>query len=189
MAVDFLINEKELSQFEQLQNPKTAAVDSLFTILLPDNSLYPQTGKISIIDRAVDTQTGSIKVRLLFNNPNKALKAGMSCVVRIRNQEKLPQLVLPSKAVIEQMGEFFVYTAQDSILSETKEESKKAKPSTALFAIQKKVQLGQTIGPNVIIKNGLNIGDRVVVDGIQALHNGSLITTANKEGPTSDKRR
>ncbi len=86
MAVDFIINEKNLPFFEKLQINKVN-VDSLFTILLPDNSLYPYNGKISVIDRAVDPQTGSIRVRLVFDNPKSILSVGMSCVVRVHNQE------------------------------------------------------------------------------------------------------
>jgi RND family efflux transporter MFP subunit len=71
MAVDFIINEKQLPHFEQLQNNKEHPIDSLFTFLMPDNSLYPYTGKISVIDRAVDAQTGSIRIRLVFDNPKK----------------------------------------------------------------------------------------------------------------------
>lgn len=186
MAVDFLINEKQLLQFENAQRSKQQqSLDSLFTILLPDNSLYPHPGKFSVIDRAVDSQTGSIRVRLLFSNPEKILKTGMSCVVRVRNQDTSPQLLLSSKAIIEQMGEFFVYTAHDSIISNSKT---KSNDEIKLVAIQKKVHLGQTIGPNVIIKSGLSAGDRVVIDGIQALNNGALITTANKEGPSRGKK-
>jgi len=45
------------------------------------------------------------------------------------------------------------------------------------------VQVGQTIGGNVIIKKGIQEGDRVVVDGVQSLHDGAQITTANKMPP------
>jgi membrane fusion protein (multidrug efflux system) len=51
--------------------------------------------------------------------------------------------------------------------------------------MQKKVQVGQTIGPNIIIKTGLNPGDRIITDGVQLLHDGSQITTANKVGPSA----
>src|ERR1700744_5267427 len=78
MAVDFIINEKELPKFEKIQLYKNP-IDSLFTITLPDNSVYPFTGKLSIIDRAVDSQTGSITLRLVFPNKDGILRAGMSC--------------------------------------------------------------------------------------------------------------
>ncbi|OKS87323.1 hypothetical protein RG47T_2784 [Mucilaginibacter polytrichastri] len=187
MAVDFVINEKQLPKFEKLQMEKKANVDSLFTLLLPDNTLYPENGKISIIDRAVDSQTGSIRVRLVFPNAKNMLRVGMSCVVRVHNQDTQPQLVLPNKAVVEQMGEYFVYIAKDSTITNPKAPADSAKTKKTLVAAQKKVQIGQTIGPNVVIKSGINAGDRVVTDGVQSLHDGSQITTANKVGPGAGK--
>ena len=181
-------SEKNLPFFEKLQINKVN-VDSLFTILLPDNSLYPYNGKISVIDRAVDSQTGSIRVRLVFDNPKSILRVGMSCVVRVHNQETTPVLVMPSKAVVEQMGEYFVFTAKDSVINVSKDSlAKNPKADVSgkprLFAHQKKVMVGQTIGPNVIIKSGVNEGDRIITDGVQTLHDGSPVTTANKVAPT-----
>ncbi|MCR8560107.1 efflux RND transporter periplasmic adaptor subunit [Mucilaginibacter sp. BJC16-A38] len=185
VAVDFIVNEKQLPHFEKLQDGKKN-VDSLFTILLPDNSLYPYTGKISVIDRAVDSQTGSIRVRLVFPNPKNLLRVGMSCVVRVHNQENTPQMILPSKAVVEQMGEYFVFMAKDSMIND-KTGPDTTKKIKALVAAQKKVMVGQTIGPNVIIKSGLTPGSRIVTDGVQLLHDGSQITTANKVAPAQGK--
>ncbi|MDP9081435.1 MAG: efflux RND transporter periplasmic adaptor subunit [Bacteroidota bacterium] len=185
VAVDFIVNEKQLPHFEKLQDGKKN-VDSLFTILLPDNSLYPYTGKISVIDRAVDSQTGSIRVRLVFPNPKNLLRVGMSCVVRVHNQENSPQMILPSKAVVEQMGEYFVFMAKDSMIND-KTGPDTTKKIKALVAAQKKVMVGQTIGPNVIIKSGLTPGSRIVTDGVQLLHDGSQITTANKVAPAQGK--
>lgn len=182
MAVDFIINEKNLPFFERLQTNKQKNVDSLFTILMPDNSLYPYNGKISVIDRAVDAQTGSIRVRLVFANPQGFLRVGMSCVVRVHNQDTQPQLVLPGKAVVEQMGEYFVFVAKDSVINDPAAKSDTGKRKPMLVAVQKKVKVGQTIGPDQVIKSGINAGDRVVIDGVQSLHDGSQITTANKVG-------
>ncbi|MDB5118203.1 MAG: mexA 2 [Mucilaginibacter sp.] len=186
MGVDFIINEKQLPHFEQLQNAKGKATDSLFTILMPDNSLYPHTGKIAVIDRAVNSQTGSIRIRLVFANPNHYLRVGMSCVVRVHNQENTPQMLVPNKAVVEQMGEYFVFTAKDSLMSNpaAKADSMKNRINK-LVAIQHKVQVGQTIGANIIIKSGINPGDKIITDGVQTLHDGSQITTANKMGPSA----
>jgi len=181
MAVDFIVNEKQLPKFEKLQEVKNQERDSLFTFLLPDNSLYPATGKITVIDRAVDSQTGSIRVRLVFDNPKHYLRVGMSGVVRVHNQDTKPQLVLPNKAVVEQMGEYFVFVAADTLVNNPKMGADSAKKQMkALLAHQKKVVTGQTIGPNVVIKSGINAGDRVIVDGLQSLHDGSKITTSNK---------
>ncbi len=206
MAVDFLINEAQLSHYQQLQREKQHQVDSLFTIVLPDHSTYSHTGQISVIDRAVDPQTGTIRVRLVFSNPRLDLRAGMSCVVRVHNLETTPQIVIPGRAIVEQMGEYFVYLAKDTVMHSTTDstagkatpptdqkdgDSRKksssdstAKQAPKLRALQVKVETGQTIGSNILIKSGLKEGDRIVVDGVQALHDGSPITTtANKQGP------
>ena len=185
MAVDFIINEKQLPAFEKLDHNKGQPIDSLFTILMPDNSLYPSTGKFSIIDRAVDSQTGSIRVRLVFPNSKNNLRVGMSCVVRVHNQDTGPQLILPSKAVVEQMGEYFVFVAKDTTIRNPKATTDTGRIKKELLAIQKKVQVGQTVGPNLIIKSGINDGDKIVTDGVQSLHDGSQITTANKVAPAA----
>jgi len=171
MAVDFLANEAQLTQYEELQRTKLQSPDSLFTIIMPARKLYPYGGKISVIDRAVDPQTGTIRIRLVFPNPRYDLRAGMSCVLRVHNLEPGPQVTIPGKAVVEQMGEYFVFVAKDS--------------ATHLSAVQVKVELGKTIGANVLVTKGLKEGDRIVVDGVQALHDGSAITTANKRGPAA----
>ena len=209
MAVDFLINEAQLNHYEELQKDKQHKLDSLFTIILPDHTVYPHTGKISVIDRAVDPQTGTIRVRLEFANPKLDLRAGMSCVVRVHNLEQTPQVVIPARAIVEQMGEYFVYLAKYSVIhsgAETATKSAAGDPrdSTAgkdgsgsgsdsaatpkLRAVQIKVETGQTIGSNILIKSGLKDGDRIVVDGVQALHDGSPITTANRQGPAQPGR-
>ena len=193
IAVDFIINEKNLLFFEKLQHAKNP-VDSLFTLLLPDNSLYNKLGKLSVIDRAVDPQTGSIRIRLVFDNDERLLRPGMSCEVRVHNQDVGPQLVLPNKAVVEQMGEYFVYVAKDTLIKVSPDSLKKMDKKAAanankpkLIAVQKKVQTGQVIGADIIIKSGIKAGDRVIVDGLQSLHDGVRITTANKVGPGGGK--
>lgn len=183
MGVDFLVNEAQLAHFQDLQKNKQASIDSLFTIILPNQAIYPYEGKISVIDRAVDPQTGAITIRLVFPNPQGALRAGMSTVVRVHNQEATPQIVVPSRAVVEQMGEYFVFIAKDTV-SDSNGADSTAKKSTdtvetpKLRAFEVKVQLGQTIGANVVVRSGLSEGDKIVLDGVQAIHEGSEITTA-----------
>ncbi len=180
MAVDFLISEKQLTHYEQLKNGAQQKIDSLFTIRLPNDSIYAEQGKISVIDRAVDPQTGTIRVRIEFPNSHYILRPGLSCVLRVHNQEATPQLIVPSRSVVELMGEYFVFLAKDSIARD-KDDSTKTHP--ALLAIERKVQLGQTVAPNVIIKSGISAGDKIVLDGVQSLRTGSEITVSKKPPP------
>ncbi len=69
IAVDVAVDET-LIPFIQKQNKQDLPpTDSTFTIKLADQTIYPFPGKIFIVDRAVDPQTATIKVRFLF--PNK----------------------------------------------------------------------------------------------------------------------
>jgi membrane fusion protein (multidrug efflux system) len=196
MAVDFLVNEAQLSRFQDLSRSKQTPADSLFTITLPDRSVYPYTGKISVIDRSVDPQTGTVRIRLEFPNPKYTLRAGMSCIVRVHNTDRTPQIVIPGKAVVEQMGEYFVFVVKDTVIMSQADSAHKETADTVkgpkLRAFQKKVMLGQTVDDKVIVKKGISEGDVVVIDGVQALHEGSKVAVSNKpdgnEAPASEKK-
>jgi membrane fusion protein (multidrug efflux system) len=164
IAVDFAVDQKEVYRFTQLQQAQKAK-DSTFSIAF-GNDVYPFNGSIGLIDRAVDPQTGTIKTRLVFPNDKNTLKAGMSTTVRILNNASENAMIIPYKAITEQLGEFFVYVVGDS-----------NKVS------QRKLVLGKPIGANIIIKDGLKAGDKIVVQGVQNLREGAVITTVPPQQP------
>ena len=158
IAVDFAVNEKEIYRFTQLQQKGYASKDSLFTIQLPDGSIYPEIGKIAFIDRAVDPQTATLKLRLQFDNSKHLLKPGMSCNLRLKNNSNIQQLLVPMKALVEQMGEYFVYVMGDS---------------SKVF--QKHINTGAIINDKIVVKDGLAEKDKVVVDGVQKMKDGIVV--------------
>lgn len=166
MAVDFVISEKEIARFFQLKQQKQSTKDSLFTLALADKSVYAYPGQIEFLDRAVDPQTATLKVRLRFPNPKQFLKAGMSGSVRVKSKSLQEQALIPFKAVTEQMGEFFVYVVERDT------------------AFQHKVVVGAPIKDKVIIKEGLQVGDRIVVDGVQKLRNATPVQIGIPTPPT-----
>ncbi|OAQ39682.1 efflux transporter periplasmic adaptor subunit [Pedobacter psychrophilus] len=159
LAVDFNIDQKEIYRFNKLLNDKQNLSDSTFTLAFGED-VYPSPGKLSLLDRAVNPQTGTIKARLIFQNNKNMLIAGMNGTVRVKNNGGSKSILVPYKAVTEQLGEFFVYVPGDS-----------SKVS------QRKVLLGKTIDKNVIVKDGLKEDDKIVVEGVQNLREGSVITT------------
>jgi len=159
MAVDLAVDQREISRFVQLQNNLSAKNDSIFVLQLPGNVTYPQPGKVSLIDRAVDPQTGTIKARLVFSNPQNMLKPGMNVNVRIKNNSTDSAMVMiPLKAVTEQMGEYFVFVVNDSSQ-----------------AIQQKLSLGPRINDKVVIRHGVNEGDKIITEGFQRLRDSSKV--------------
>ena len=163
IGVDFEINETELSRFRQFEKVEISNNDTTFKIRLPDNSIYPFFGKISVIDRAVDQQTGTIRVRITVSNHDKILKPGMSCKVLVLNDYSGLQIIIPFASVLEQLSEYFVYVVKDKNVQ------------------QVKVSLGPRVNSNVIVLKGLSGDETIVVDGIQKLHDGSEITIAKPQ--------
>jgi membrane fusion protein (multidrug efflux system) len=169
IAVDFAVDQKEVYRFSQLQQAQKPK-DSTFSIAF-GSDVYPFNGSISLIDRAVDPQTGTIKTRLVFPNDKNILKAGMSTTVRILNSAAEKSTMIPYKAITEQLGEFFTYVVGDS-----------NKVS------QRKLLLGKQIGAYIIVKNGLKEGEKIVVQGIQNLREGAVITTTPPLQPVGAKK-
>ena len=159
IGVDIVVNEQDINRFYAYQKKST---DSTFKLQLSDGiTTYNKSGKVLTIDRGVNNQTGTITVRIQFNNENSILKDGMSCVLKVLNNQSGDRVQIPYKAITEQMGEFFVFVSQDTV------------------AKQKKVTLGPRIGSDVVIMNGINAGDKVITDGFQRLRDGGKITLGN----------
>jgi RND family efflux transporter MFP subunit len=161
IGVDVVINEQDINRFYRLQNKST---DTTFRLQLPDGATYSKTGKVFAIDRGVNDQTGSIKVRIQFPNAQDTLKDGMSCVLQVLNDDSGDRVQIPYKAITEQMGEFFVFISQDTI------------------AKQQKVVLGPRIQSNIVVMQGLKPGDKVITEGFQRLRDGGKITLGPPAG-------
>ena len=157
MAVDFSVDQKEIYRFTQLQLQTGKTTDSTFTLAF-GNDVYPVAGHISFIDRAVDAQTGTMKIRLVFANNKNMLKPGMTGRIRVLNNSAVKSIIIPSKAITEQLGEYFVYIIGDS--------SK---------VTQQKILPGKQIGASTIVKDGLKEGGQIVVQGVQNLREGSVV--------------
>ena len=172
VATDFSIDQKEIDRFTQLNAGSTRTLDSTFRLAF-NGKVYPYAGKIRLIDRAVNSQTGTIIVRLEFPNPDNALRAGMSGTIRVLNNAAQKSIVIPYKAVTEQLGEYFVYVV--------KVDSNKV--------TQQRVTVGKQVSRNVVIHHGLKDGDTIVTEGVQNLREGSAIAintgTAEQKKPVN----
>jgi RND family efflux transporter MFP subunit len=170
VGIDFTLDEKSLSSILQLQNKETVLKDSTFRLVLSDNSEYQYSGKLDIIDRAVDPETGTIKVRTIFPNPERLLRPGMNCKIKILNNNSGMVISIPVRAVAEQMSEYFVYLIDNNNVVK-----------------QKRIDLGPIHGENAIIKKGLTPGDKIVLEGIQKVHEGSIVVLTDSNKGNSDQ--
>ncbi len=177
ISADLQVDASEIPRFVKLQNQKNVGRDSTLVLMMPDGTNYKYPGSVRIIDRAVDPQTGTLRVRIAFPNPDKELKVGINANVRVKNSTGQPQLLIPYQAVTEQMSEYFVFVVGDS--------SK---------VTQKKVTLGARINDKVIVKDGIKEGDVVVTEGTQKVREGAKVRISqsgqqgNPKGDSSSRQ-
>src|ERR1700676_846217 len=128
-------------------------------LILTDGSFYSQKGKILLADRQVDPNTGTIRIVAAFPNPGNILRPGQYGRVRVEIGMKKGALLTPQSAVAQSQGSYQVAV----VGSDHKVSMRTVKP-------------GQTLGTMWVIDEGLKPGEQVVVEGLQKLKDGTLVT-------------
>lgn len=138
--------------------------DLVLSLILSDGSVHTEKGKFVFIDRAVDSKTGTLRVRAEFANPAKSLRPGMFARIIVQVGTQANSVIVPERAVAELQGKNFVWVINGEG-----------------NASQRAVQLGETIGGDVIVTEGLKAGERVVVEGLQKVREGAPVKAMTAE--------
>jgi len=159
--VYFSLSEKDFVNFKE-QYPGQTLKDKLkqlpsVSLLLADNSVYAKQGKVDMIDGQFDKTTGAITLRANFENPQGLLRSGNTGKIRLSLQHK-DVLKVPQSATIEVQDKIFVFAVADS---------NKVK-KTAITVVGKS-------GNDYLIKDGLKVGDQIVLSGFDHLQDGAVI--------------
>jgi membrane fusion protein (multidrug efflux system) len=145
----------ESNRYERLRQLET-------DLILTDGSVYPHKGRIYAADRQIGLTTGALRVEALFPNPNAALRPGEFARIRIKFDLKHDTPLVPQRAVSELQGSFQVAVVEDD--------------NKIHF---QPVRVGERAGNLWIIEEGLHPGQRVVVEGIQKVREGTIVTVTN----------
>lgn len=151
------LSEQEYLQFARDKTNAHEAQNGL-ELILADGSVYPQPGKFFFADREVNLQTGTIQVAILFPNPNNLLRPGQYAKVRAVVKHKPAALLVPQRAVGEMQGRRLVAVV---------------KPDNSVEL--RPVKAAEVIGNQWVIDEGLQAGERVIVEGIQKVRPGSTV--------------
>ncbi|WP_289666213.1 efflux RND transporter periplasmic adaptor subunit [Flavobacterium panacagri] len=127
------------------------------TLILADNSAYPKTGKIDMVDGQFDKTTGAITIRATFPNANGILRSGNTGRIRLGLNHD-DAILVPQAATIEMQDKVFVFTVG-------KDNKVTKMPITVV---------GKS-GTNYLIKDGVKSGDQIVMSGIDKLQDGQAI--------------
>jgi membrane fusion protein (multidrug efflux system) len=124
-------------------------------LILADGSTYPNTGTFFFADRQVNESTGAIRIAGLFPNPGNILRPGGYGKVRAVIRVQKDALLVPQRAVSELQGSYQVATVDDQ-----------NKVSI------RSVQVGDRVGNQWVISDGLKPGERVIAEGVQKVRPG-----------------
>jgi membrane fusion protein (multidrug efflux system) len=150
----FTVGEQEylsLSRADSLQRLE-------LTLVLADGTVHPQKGRFSFADREVNPATGAIQLTGLFPNSGNRLRPGQYARVRAATGVRAGALLVPQRAVAETQGSYLVPVVDPN--------------NTVRFA---SVQVGDRIGSQWIVEQGLKAGERVVTDGLFHIQPGATV--------------
>ncbi|MXN66996.1 efflux RND transporter periplasmic adaptor subunit [Stappia sp. GBMRC 2046] len=169
--VGFSVSERDL--LNALKNAGTDpndpnAKDELpnLKLLLPNGDTFDESGRIVFIDNVVDPNTGTISIRGEFENKSKTLVPGTFVTVTIEAPATVEAIVIPQAAIQRDQKGPFVLAINDQEMVE-----------------QRYVDLGEQVEGDFVVKDGLQEGTRVIVQGLQKVRPGVPVNAVLSDQP------
>jgi len=162
IKVYFTVSEKDYLDWNMRHPTETtrdaAHKDLRFQLVLADGSIYPHEGTWYFTDRQVDISTGAIRLAALFPNPRNLLRPGGYGRVRVAFRVQKDALLVPQRAVAELQGGYqvAVVDGENKVSLRT-------------------VKVGDAVGTDWIVLEGLERGQRVVAEGVQKVRPGMRV--------------
>ena len=156
MYVYFSMTEKQLLGLTREQGGLSAAISKMpaVSLVLSDGTEYSETGVVSTVSGVIDSNTGSVQMRATFDNAGHVLRSGGTGSILIPIHQK-DAILIPQKATYEIQNKKFVYV----VGADNKVQSREIEV------------LVQNDGQNYVVSNGLKVGERIVIDGVNRLKN------------------
>ena len=155
---NFAISEVDWLQHEN-RAPGQKPKELVFEMLLADGSTYPLKGRYGMSGRALEAETGTLMIRAVFPNPQLRLRPGQFARVRVVTEFRPQAVLIPQRAVMEfqALQTVFVVDAKNQVLRRT-------------------VTLGERYQNEWVVQSGLKTGDKVIVEGVQKVEPGMVVT-------------
>ena len=159
-----LLKLRQMMQNGMLKNTDQSGVN--VTMVMEDGSVFPQTGKLLFSDISVDPTTGQLTIRALFPNPDNMVLPGMYVRARLEQAVNENAITVPQQAVQHTNdGSFVMILDKDDKV------------------VVRKVKTSVAVGNKWLVTEGLQSGDRVVVEGLQKIKAGSPVHAVPWEDP------
>jgi RND family efflux transporter MFP subunit len=148
IKVTFAVSEQEYLRLSKQYKPTDPTPP--LELILADGTVYPHPGKYAFAGRQVNQSTGAIEATGLFPNPGNILRPGQYGKVRVAVETLPCALLVPQQAVSELQGSYQVAAVDGN-------DAVSIKP----------IHVGDQVGSSWVVRDGLNSGERVIVDGLQ----------------------
>jgi len=160
--VNFSIPEQQLPEVRKYQSAGQLHVRAV----VPNDNGFSEEGRLSFVDNTVDAQTGTIRLKALFENQRRSLWPGQFVNVELTLAVTPKALVVPSKAISVGQNGNFVYVVNSDGTVESRP-----------------VTIGRETQQDTVVLQGLRQGETVVIDGQLRLASGSHVTIKQQAGP------
>ncbi len=151
LKIEFSINEKNAGNI-------VSGTPLIFTV---ENDLNTYQASVYAVESKVDMKTRTLKARAIYSNPNGRLKPGRSATITIRQKEIKDALMVPSEAIIAEMGRDIAYVYKNG------------------KAHQVELKKGLRTATDVQILQGVSPGDTLLVTGVMQLRDGMPVKIDN----------
>jgi membrane fusion protein (multidrug efflux system) len=166
-SVDPLLFRAGISEAEALrmqarargQGRPNARDGVVVELLLADGTVHPHPGRVDAIERAVDATTGTLSVQFAFPNPDRTLRPGLYGRARFVSDNRTGALLVPQRAVTELQNLYSVAVVGEG--------------NKIGF---RNVKVGPRVDNLWVIEEGLKGGEKVVVEGLQKVREGSVVS-------------
>jgi membrane fusion protein (multidrug efflux system) len=161
IRVYFNVSEREYLKVANSAIASGVKPDTLpLELILVDGSTYPHPGKFAVFNRQADPTTGTFKVAAHFPNPHNLLRPGQFGRVRAIMSVVKDALLVPQRAVTDVQGKYLlaIVGADDKV---------EIRP----------VRVGERIGSDWLIAEGLKPGERIIAEGTQKVRPGMTVET------------
>jgi membrane fusion protein (multidrug efflux system) len=150
LYIEFAVPEAEAVLIRgQLAPANKSAQPPGVKLVLEDGSEYPQVAQVTFVDNAVDVGSGTVGVRAVLPNKNGQLIPGQFIRAKVEGVVMSSVVSVPRKAVMNGPQGAFVWVVGD-------DQKAQMRP----------VQVGRSMGNNVIVTDGLQAGERYIVEGV-----------------------
>jgi membrane fusion protein, multidrug efflux system len=155
-------DERSLMRYQQLahdgKGDNIRNGQMVCELALANENGYPHRGMLDFVDNRVDWDTGTMRVRGVFANPDRTLQPGFFARVRVPGSAKYPALLIPDLAVGTDQGQKFVFAVTDT--------------NTVEYKV---VELGPMIDGLRVVRQGLGPKDWIIVNGLMSVRPGATV--------------